>query len=168
MSILTNHFIFNHYSNKISPNTSHIFTETANECNINLLDVAEQIKNLNEIIFFISGKLNCKIVDFQRCLIKVLDKLRKYNINPVPYQILISIIDKTSILKFAKELVKEWNKLSLKMNDINYYEIVANPVVKKITDKDLCKVFDFFLCIENDKQTHRVFYFCEMIFKYFT
>ena len=167
MSVLTNKFVFGKFKDDITPNTSHLFTKVSHETNEqllkDLLKDAENIQTLNESVFFISGKLNCKIVDSQRCIIKVIDTIRDYSINPVPYQILVSVVDKSSLLKFAKEIVKEWNKVCIKLSDVNFYEDTQDSS-KKITDKNLCKVFEFFII---DRVDHRLYYFIETMFRFF-
>ena len=164
MSVLTNKFVFEKFKDGITPNTSHLFnniTKVSLETHEQLLKDAESIQTLNETIFFISGKLNCKLVDSR--IIKMIDTLRDYSINPVPYQILISIVDKNFLLKFSKEIVKEWNKVCIKLSDVNFYDDTQDSS-KKITDKNLCRVFEFFIL---ERVDHRLYYFLEMIFRIF-
>ena len=164
MSVLTNKFVFEKFKDGITPNTSHLFnniTKVSLETHEQLLKDAESIQTLNETIFFISGKLNCKLVDSR--IIKMIDTLRDYSINPVPYQILISIVDKNFLLKFSKEIVKEWNKVCIKLSDVNFYDDTQDSS-KKITDKNLCRVFEFFIL---ERVDHRLYYFLEMNFRIF-
>lgn len=164
MSVLTNKFVFEKFKDDITPNTSHLFnniTKISLETHEQLLKDAENIQTLNETIFFISGKLNCKLVDSR--IIKMIETLRDYSINPVPYQILISIVDKNYLLKFSNEIVKEWNKVCIKLSDVNFYDDTQDSS-KKITDKNVCKVFGFFIL---ERVDHRLYFFLEMIFRIF-
>jgi hypothetical protein len=165
MSVLTNRSVFLTFENTIDSrrHPSDMSEEKSNR-KMELLSEAENINNLNEVIFFVSGTLNCKLTDAKRSIIKIIDILRTFQMNPVPYQILISIVEKVEILKFSKELIKEWNKICIKLHDINYYDSLLDPLSKKINEKEIPSIFAFFTDISFK---HRTFFLIELFFNHF-
>lgn len=85
-----------------------------------------------------------------------LKKLNMYNIPSTPYLYLFRDINHQTMLNLKKFICLKWKTISVSLNDTDIKDFKNSNI------EDICKFF-----INNDTQTHRLYFFIEVIHQYF-